>query len=84
MEGRLRVELDLQLKRWAGTVWKGRSGVINVALPRAGKWIEVKKVKIPPEMQWAGTLWRAQMWPGGTEFVGSEWEVLTWVAKKCD
>ena len=84
MEGRLRVELDLQLKRWAGTVWKGRSGVINVALPRAGKWIEVEKVEIPPEILGMGPLWRAQMWPGGTEFVGSEWEVLTWVAKKCD
>lgn len=83
MERRLRVELDCQLKRWAGQVFIGRSGVINVALPRAGKWIEVEKVEIPPEISKLNDLWRAQIWPGGAEFVGLEWEVVTWIAKKC-
>ena len=61
MECRLRTELDCQLKIWAGQVFVGRAGVINVPLPRAGKWIEVEKVELPPEINKLNDLWRAQI-----------------------
>lgn len=64
MEARLMMELDCQLKRWAGQVFTGRTGTVNVALPRAGKWIEVEKVEIPPEIGKLNDLWRAQILEG--------------------
>lgn len=83
MDQRLRRELDLPLKRWAGQVIKRPSGKVDVALPWAGKWIEVEKVELPADLIGLSGLWRAQLWPGGVEFVGSEWEVVTWIARKC-